>query len=386
MNKNTILKLIWVSSILLTLSSTGSAQSVSPENGFCCRVNGANNPSNFGEYCSTDHEEALILSCNGDGGFFDRNRNCQHEPFDGHGGHGISCISNLVCESEAGFVLADEDGLCPVPVLTQGKDHGCPGSNGAGNPCNVSTGNKYQFETDFTSGNSLSFTRSYNSQNLINQGLGNGWRHNFQPKLIVAGDSLVQVSGTGRREPWVKVGGIWRGDVDSNVVIFEVASGFQLIKDNNTVENYSSTGLIESFVDANGQEMTYDYNADETLAQVTNKYGLYIKFTYTDEMLSSVTDALGVEYLYEFDENYNLINIIYPDETPNDISDNSRRTYHYEDVNYPSHLTGITDENGDRYAVWSYDADGKAISTEHATTTNQTGQEIFQLDFQGAAE
>ncbi|MES9888923.1 MAG: hypothetical protein ABW140_19135 [Candidatus Sedimenticola sp. 6PFRAG1] len=55
----------------------------------------------------------------------------------------------------------------------------------------------------------------------------------------------------------------------------------------------------------------------------------------------------------------------YPDGTPDDQLDNPRRLYHYEDNRFPGHLTGITDENGNRAATWSYDDQGRAISSEH---------------------
>jgi len=61
--------------------------------------------------------------------------------------------------------------------------------------------------------------------------------------------------------------------------------------------------------------------------------------------------------------------VIYPDTTA-DPNDNPKRTYHYEDTRFPNHLTGVTDENGDRYSTFAYDAEGKAILTEHAQTIN----------------
>jgi len=42
------------------------------------------------------------------------------------------------------------------------------------------------------------------------------------------------------------------------------------------------------------------------------------------------------------------------------------RTYVYEDTNNPTLLTGIIDERGIRFATWHYDAQGRAISSEHA--------------------
>jgi len=42
-------------------------------------------------------------------------------------------------------------------------------------------------------------------------------------------------------------------------------------------------------------------------------------------------------------------------------------------------LTGITDENGDHYARFAYNASGQAILTEHAVTSNSQAQEHFEL-------
>ena len=35
-------------------------------------------------------------------------------------------------------------------------------------------------------------------------------------------------------------------------------------------------------------------------------------------------------------------------------------------------MTGIIDENGNRYATWSYDANLRAVSSEHAGGANAT--------------
>src|SRR5690606_26020131 len=52
--------------------------------------------------------------------------------------------------------------------------------------------------------------------------------------------------------------------------------------------------------------------------------------------------------------------------------DQAQRIYHYEDSRFPTYLTGITDERGVRYATWTYDDQGRAISSEHAGGTDKT--------------
>ena len=48
----------------------------------------------------------------------------------------------------------------------------------------------------------------------------------------------------------------------------------------------------------------------------------------------------------------------------------------YEHPSLPTHLTGIIDENGDRYATWDYDDAGRAILSVHAN-----GKERVAFDY-----
>ena len=176
----------------------------------------------------------------------------------------------------------------------------------------------------------------------------------------------------------------WQGNPDSDILITENASGFQLTRANGAVENYDPNGLIQSETDATGFQTDYSYDVDGQLTQVTNSYGQSIGFAYTNDHITTVTDSFGADYVYQYDANDNLTAVVLPDLTPGDNSDNPRTIYHYENPAYPNHLTGITDANGDRFATYTYDADGKAITTEHAPTTNVVGQERFELEYQGA--
>ena len=47
------------------------------------------------------------------------------------------------------------------------------------------------------------------------------------------------------------------------------------------------------------------------------------------------------------------------------MPDTANRQYHYEDTNDVQLLTGITDETGQRYASWTYDAEGRANFSAH---------------------
>jgi hypothetical protein len=264
----------------------------------------------------------------------------------------------------------------------EGKDDGCSANN-TDNPCNVSTGYKYRHETDFSS-NTLSLIRSYNSNNLVNLGFGRGWKSNFQNLLIVGVDVLRPESGAGRSEPWEKTNGVWQGDADSDFLISEVTDGFLLTKTNGALERYNLEGQLSSQADTNGHQTQFEYNDDNQLINVTHHYGHQISFTYLNGNVATVTDTLGAVYAYEY-LNGNLVAVVFPDAT-GDATDNPRKIYHYEDASHPNHLTGITDENGNRYATFAYNANGQAILSELGITTNSVGQGKIELDFQAGAQ
>ncbi len=273
--------------------------------------------------------------------------------------------------------------LCPIedePSKTS------PSCGGVGNPCQVSTGSKTQAETDFSSG--LGFTRFYQTLNLVDVGLGKGWRSNFQQQLSISGDNLFVVEQSGRGDPWSKVNGVWESDIDSDYILVETTTGFTVTGKRGDVMEYDLEGRLLSETDTQGKTTSYAYDSENRLITVTNHYGLSISFTYSTDgknHIIGVTNNNNEEYRYEYDSNDNLIAVIYPD-TNTDPSDNPRKIYYYENTDFPNHLTGITDAKGNRYGTYAFDENGKAISTEHAQTTNAVGQERFQLNYstQGA--
>jgi hypothetical protein len=72
--------------------------------------------------------------------------------------------------------------------------------------------------------------------------------------------------------------------------------------------------------------------------------------------------------------------------------DGTYREYLYEIATFLYALTGIVDENGDRYATFGYASgtynfsDGKVIATQHAQTTNGVPQEKFTIVYNSATK
>ena len=80
--------------------------------------------------------------------------------------------------------------------------------------------------------------------------------------------------------------------------------------------------------------------------------------------IATVTDHLGNTVSYTYDAANNLATVTYPG--------GGSKTYLYNEqaytanTNLPNAMTGITDENGTRFATYQYDSQGRAVSTEHA--------------------
>ncbi len=321
-----------------------------------CNVR-SQNPQERGDLCLTTNSDGI-----GSGGYFARS------------------FSRNVCPE--GTVA--QGSVC-AKILHPAKELGCgEGQSLTSHPCNVATGNKLRREIDIT-GQGFGFTRVYNSLDLVDVGIGVGWRIPYQRSLSVYIDALEVVGSSGRRELWRKIDDVWTGDSDSGLILTETTSTFVIKSSMGSKDVFNKEGVLLSEVDTNGSTSTYSYYPDGNLQSVTNTYGQSLSFTYLDDRINSVEDQSGAIYLYQYDATGNLSSVVYPDTTPNDDEDNPVKSYHYDDVNNQNLLTGITDENGDRYANFVYNSSGQAVQSELGTTTNTAGQEKITLDYQAEA-
>jgi len=280
------------------------------------------------------------------------------------------------------------------------KDNGCPNENGRGNPCHVATGNKFQQETDIAFG-PITFARSYNSVAQRDFGLGKGWTHTYLKRLLLSFNSsndlyaanLKKISQSGKSVSWHRSSGSvgptglrWVVSASSSeseyVEMRHLDNEYTFTHRSGKREVYNADGLLIREVEPNGVVVSLTYNGAQNLTSVENSYGQRLSLNYHNQQLVSIDGPSGETYRYIYDNQNNLIEVIYPDETPQQTNDNPSRRYFYEDARHPNHLTGIEDENGHRYASWAYDELGRAVLSEHSQTSNAVGQEKVELDFQ----
>ena len=237
-----------------------------------------------------------------------------------------------------------------------------------GNPVNTATGNKYAEEVDIASSGGLSFSRYYNTKGLSGGSeIGSGWSHSFHRNLFVNPETITATRPDGKSAYFRLVNSLWAHQQTGGDTLTQITggSGWQLITADDTIETYNTSGKLLSITNRDGRTQTLGYDTNGRLTTVTDDTGRAISFTYDgSSRINTMTDPANGVYQYAYDSAGNLATAITPD--------GKTRTYHYNEPAYtsnaklPNALTGITDENGVRYATYTYDAQGRAVVTEHA--------------------
>jgi YD repeat-containing protein len=245
----------------------------------------------------------------------------------------------------------------------------------AGNPITVATGNKFEQVVDYeTVGtNKLGFARYYNSlspPDALATTLGGNWRSTYDRYIgIVSPTSVFAERADGRVFVFALNGTNWISDSDVDVKLTQSGSTWTLTDTDDTVETYTAgsgnVAYLNSIQARNGYMQTLQYNANNQLASITDSYGRSLQLAYQSGLLHSVTTPDGLVLAYGYAATASgaqsqLVSVTYS------TSPQTSQTYLYENAALPFALTGITDEDGNRYATWTYDAQGRGLSSQHA--------------------
>ncbi|WNF48422.1 DUF6531 domain-containing protein [Pseudomonas sp. SG20056] len=263
---------------------------------------------------------------------------------------------------------APTDCTLPEDTVDPAKETGspddglnCSATKSRGNPINIATGNKFQTEVDYVGTGSypLQFVRKYNSQDGL-------WRHNYSAHLRIATDNIVMVAEDGR-ESYFELNGDFATPEPNELGV---------LRKQNDHWAYSSPQNKELLFDEGGQLIRVSRSPEEfhTLAYddfgvvisdgLSNAITIHFNNLAKGQPLKLITN--GIQITYRYDSRGNLIarDIV---NGPVPVVTN----YSYEDSRNPSLLTGITDGRGVRYATWKYDAQSRAILSEHANGAEQ---------------
>lgn len=277
------------------------------------------------------------------------------------------------------------------PDLDKTKGDSCPASAASssssaasaltaiGNPINPGTGNKYQIEHHYIGYGifPLRIENTYNSEanrSLKTDALtfGSHWTNNYARNISLNSNLVIATATVTRPDGKayyfnLNTNGLWLPDADISDRLTELKdtgggrTGWIYTADApGEVESYDVNGKLLKIADRAGLTKNLSYDATGRLQTVTDPFGRQLAFIYdAQNRIAAISDPAGSSYAYNYDASNNLASVTYPD--------GKIRTYLYENPTFKNALTGITDENGARYATYAYDAQGRAISTEHAS-------------------
>ena len=285
-----------------------------------------------------------------------------------------------------------------------------------GNPANIATGNKYQREPIYrAAAGGLEMVLSYNSQlgtSYFESGpFGKGWSASYFARVRDSGQGLIAVERPDGRELQFAApasGDLFVADADVTDKLERLMSGSTVLGWHLTVAGgdrleehdgpasklRGNLGTLVRIRDRALVEHTMTYSTSSTpssiapgpglLISVSDRFGRQLSFTYgTKDRVVTMTDPGGGGYSFEYDGPSgpaganNLTKVTFPD--------GRTRVYFYAEAAQinggaacstpspalPNALTGLQDENGVRFAIWTYDCSGRATSTERAGGVEQ---------------
>ncbi|HEV7606569.1 MAG TPA: RHS repeat-associated core domain-containing protein [Steroidobacteraceae bacterium] len=144
----------------------------------------------------------------------------------------------------------------------------------------------------------------------------------------------------------------------------DAGNGFTLTDEKDNVETYDSNGKLITIVSRAGLTKSVAYDVSGRLSGVSDSFGHSIALGYdTQDRLVSVTNPLGGVTQYSYDAAGRFEYVTRPNSTTNQ--------HLYEDPAFPNALTALIDENGARFATWTYDTQGRGTQTAEAGGVQQ---------------
>lgn len=234
-----------------------------------------------------------------------------------------------------------------------------------GNPIDVVTGEKVQFDVDWADVgvHALDFARRYGSygSDIPAAGLGTHWTHNWASRLSVDGEQARIAHGVDGSIIFTRhaATGGWLALGTGDTLTQQGADLSYYRADDESRWLFSADGRLQAVSDRSGRRYTLAYDAAGQLTAVTNAFGRNLQFAYDGAgRLARVTVPGGQAISFAHDTSGRLAAVTH--------ADGATESYHYEDSRWPEALTGVTVPGGQRVSAFTYDAQGRATSTQHA--------------------
>lgn len=238
-----------------------------------------------------------------------------------------------------------------------------------GNPCDPTTGDKLETEVDVDTG-WIRFARHYHSSSSTARGsFGPNWTHSHNLHLSVGPDRSIYppvqdihvglINGDGTHVAFEQVGQVYEAADGSGDRAVQQGDRWAVYRKDEVLQ-FNANGQLLARLFEDGTSLEYSYDDFSRLATIMHSTGRRIEFAYLSEIDDRVAGLSinGRPYvIYHYGSNDQLSMV--------DYVDGGDRIYHYENVLFPSHLTGITAEDGVRYSWVAYDSKGRVVCSQH---------------------
>jgi RHS repeat-associated protein len=274
-----------------------------------------------------------------------------------HGSLGSSQLGRYVWQFRNGQAAPSvpPGGTFGSPTATSAGPWGENPTHGESEPVNTATGSYFTSTTDLSLpgiGVSFELTRAYNSADPSSSTLGPGWTHSLAARLIVqANGDVLAKSGDGQEILFTRNGdSTFSAPGFARSSFAAIASGYELITQDQLHFRFDTQGRLTSKKDRNGQGLTLSYGGDGLLASVTDSVGRPITFVHSGGRLNQVTLPDGRRVTYGYDGSGRL-------ETVTDVRDGLTR-YTYD---ASGRLKTIVDQNQHTLVDNTYGPDGRVV-------------------------
>jgi YD repeat-containing protein len=250
---------------------------------------------------------------------------------------------------------------CPIPLVSQ--------------PVSLATGDTFIEEVDAKIpglGGGLNVTRTWHSVwppllAAYSIGIfGPSWHSTYEEKIVIPSDNYIRyIRGDG--SVWV---------FGSNAGTFQVASPanysatltsgtttWVLTFQNGEQRQFDlATGHLNAIIDRNGNTTQLTYDSSNRLVTVTSPASQHLYFNYQNGssfLVTSLTSDFGLTLSYAYDTEGRLIQVTRPDLTTISFTYNTQ-----------SQITQVTDSNGKILESHTYDSNGRGLTSSQANGVN----------------
>jgi len=306
-------------------------------------------------------------------------------------------------------------GQCALPA-PPAKNAGQPPDcqDNCGNPIKPGSGQKYQREAVLNTP-TFNLELTYNSVPVKKMpvrpyAFGNGWTSTYGSHVWIVGTSkaaALRPDGKFYQFLAPASGHVFIPEADVPDLLTRVVNGSGQITGwqyrvgaDYSLENYNGEGNLTSIVKRTGETTTLTYSTGATspsiapwpglLVTVTDHFGRTLQFVHDSSgRVKQVTNPNGSVFKFYYDEASSVVLSGQPlgnNLTSIEFPGTQKRVFHYNEqaytasTNLPNALTGVTDENSNRYSIFQYDSSARAVSTAlaggadaHAVTYNVNG-------------